>query len=68
MSVKRMKIMKSKSTVKSATDATVSKSAYAEAINNIQSAIQALSKAAQDGDVLAKESIANLSVVMFDLK
>lgn len=68
MSVKRMKIMKSKSTVKSATDAIVSKSAYAEAINNIQSAIQALSKAAQDGDALAKESIANLSVVMFDLK
>jgi hypothetical protein len=60
--------MKSKSTIKSATDATVSKSAYAEAINNIQSAIQALSKAAQDGDALAKESIANLSVVMFDLK
>ena len=68
MSVKRMKIMKSKSTVKSATDATVSKSDYAEAINNIQSAIQALSKAAQDGDTLAKESIANLSVVLFDLK
>lgn len=68
MSVKRMKIMKSKSTVKSATDATVSKSTYAEAINNIQSAIQALSKAAQDGDTLAKESIANLSVVLFDLK
>lgn len=68
MSVKRMKIMKSKSTVKSATDATVSKSNYAEAINNIQSAIQALSKAAQDGDTLAKESIANLSVVLFDLK
>ncbi len=68
MSVKRMKIMKSKSTVKSATDATVSKSDYAEAINNIQSAIQALSKAAQDDDTLAKESIANLSVVLFDLK
>ena len=68
MSVKRMKIMKSKSTVNSATDTTISKSAYAEAINNIQSAIQSLSKAAQDGDALAKESIANLSVVMFDLK
>lgn len=40
---------------------------YSEAIGYIHSAISALSTAAKN-DPLAKESIANLSVILFDLK
>ena len=39
---------------------------YSEAQKHIKCAIDALGKNAKD-DVLAKESIANLSVVLFDL-
>lgn len=44
----------------------ISKSSYDEAQKHIKCAIDALGKHAKD-DVLAKESIANLSVVLFDL-
>lgn len=40
---------------------------YSEAKEYIQSAISALGEDAQKSDVLAKESIANLSVVLMDL-
>lgn len=40
---------------------------YTKAIDNIKLAIDALCEVAKD-DPLAKESIANLSVVLFDLK
>lgn len=66
MSIKKMKVMKSKTAVKAATDSNTSQ--YKEAVNYIQSAIQALSADAKNGDALAKESIANLSVVLLDLK
>lgn len=41
---------------------------YAEAIDYIHSAIEALGEDAKNGDVIAKDSIVNLSVVLFDLK
>lgn len=41
---------------------------YAEAAEYIRSAISALGKSAQKSDVLARESIANLSVVLMDLR
>lgn len=47
------------------TDGTVCK--YNDAICNIQAAIEILAAQAQD-DQIAKESIANLSVVLMDLK
>ena len=41
---------------------------YADAIASIRSAIEALGSAAKSGDELAKEGIANLSVILFDLQ
>lgn len=41
---------------------------YAEAAEYIKCAISALGKSAQKSDVLARESIANLSVVLMDLR
>lgn len=41
---------------------------YADAIASIRSAIEALGSVAKSGDELAKESIANLSVILFDLQ
>ncbi len=41
---------------------------YSEAIEYIQCAISVLGKSAQKSDVLARETIANLSVVLMDLK
>lgn len=67
MSAKKLKIMKSKPAVTAATEPKDTNK-YAEATNYIESAIQALSKDAKAGDSLAKESIANLSVVLLDLK
>ena len=64
MSIK-MKIAKSKVTASTADN---KPNPHKEAIDYIQSAIQALSTEAQNGDSLAKESIANLSVVLLDLK
>lgn len=61
---KKIRIMKSKVTANSEPEPT----AYSEAVDHIQSAIQALSETAKNGDVIAKESIANLGVVMLDLK
>lgn len=46
---------------------TVASADYSEAIGYIHSAISALSTSAKN-DPLAKESIANLSVILFDLK
>lgn len=51
--------------IKANTEA-VSKADYKEAQKHIKCAIDALGKQAKE-DVLAKESIANLSVVLFDL-
>lgn len=59
-----MKIKKSTS-VNAATSVN-NKSNYDEAQKHIKCAIDALGKQAKD-DVLAKESIANLSVVLLDL-
>lgn len=53
--------VKKKGTVES------SKSNYDETLKYIKSAIDSLGKVAKD-DVIARESIANLSVVLFDLK
>ena len=39
-----------------------------EALDHIKCAISALGQEALDGDSVAKEAIANLGVVMFDLK
>lgn len=66
MNIQKMRIKKTNAAVNAATNSDTAK--YAEATNYIQSAIQALGAAAQDGDTLAKESIANLSVVLLDLK
>ncbi len=41
---------------------------YAEAAEYIRCAISALGASARKSDVLAKESIANLSVILMDLK
>lgn len=40
----------------------------ATTIAYIKSAIESLGERAKNGDILARESIANLSVVMFDLQ
>lgn len=48
--------------------ASQAKSDYEEAAEYIQCAISVLGKAARRSDVLASESIANLSVVLMDLK
>ena len=63
--------MKIKKTQKSSVDvveATSKPDARSEAISYIKSAIEVLGDSAKSGDILAKESIANLSVVLFDLK
>ena len=44
-----------------------SQSVYSQAIDHIRSAIEVLGSIARD-DSVARESIANLSVVLFDLK
>ena len=67
MSNMKMKIMKSRKAVVSATEPTNTHK-YQEALDYINSAIQALGDAAKNGDSLAKESIANLGVIMLDLK
>lgn len=48
-------------------DSSVAKCKYDEAIDYIHSAINSLGACAKD-DEIAKESIANLSVVLLDLK
>ncbi len=50
------------------TASTEPKNKYDEAIDYIKCAISALSVSAKDNDTLARESIANLSVVLMDLK
>lgn len=44
------------------------KSNYDEAAEYIRCAISVLGKSAKESDVIARESIANLSVVLMDLK
>lgn len=44
------------------------KSNYDEASEYIRCAISALGKSAKESDAIARESIANLSVVLMDLK
>lgn len=44
------------------------KSNYDEASEYIRCAISALGKSAKESDTIARESIANLSVVLMDLK
>ena len=57
------------STVKAAAEPAVEKKAdYSDAIAAIRSAIEALGDVAKSGDTLARESIANLSVILFDLQ
>lgn len=41
---------------------------YDEAVEYIRCAISSLGKSAKESDVIARESIANLSVVLMDLK
>lgn len=41
---------------------------YQDAITSIKSAIDSLGELAISGDTLARESIANLSVILFDLQ
>lgn len=55
-----------KTTAVNASKQTTSVTNYSEAKKHIKCAIDALGKDAKD-DVLAKESIANLSVVLLDL-
>lgn len=67
-----MRIQKSNSKIASKTGAVRSKVAaktqYNEATAAIMCAIEALGNEAKAGDGKAKDAIANLSVVMFDLK
>lgn len=46
----------------------IESNSYADAVEYIQCAIHSLGKDAKNQDVLARESIANLSVVLLDLK
>lgn len=62
-----MKIKKTNKNSVASTNTIQGASNYSEAISYISSAISSLSVSAKD-DVLAKESIANLSVVLLDLK
>lgn len=55
-----------KTTCVNASTEVTTKPNYSEATKHIKCAIDALGKDAKE-DVLAKESIANLSVVLFDL-
>ena len=55
--------------VKAKNEASADDKGYAEAIDYIKSAIAALGESARTkGDAIAKEAIANLSVVLLDLK
>ena len=65
-----MKIKKTQKSVevKATTVNTDSASHYDDTIDYIVSAIESLSELAKNGDVLARETIANLGVVLLDLK
>ena len=65
-----MRIRKNNTQVTAAADTQIVEKVptYDDAIVAIRSAIEALGDAAKAGDTLAKESIANLSVVLFDLQ
>lgn len=72
-----MKIKKNNSTIQSSTEpvvdnndtAELNKSIYTDAIGFVQSAIESLGALARrTGDIKAKELIADLSVVLFDMK
>lgn len=63
-----MKIKKQQKNTKNAVSAAKKSENHSEAISYIKSAIEVLGESAKNGDVLAKESIANLSVVLFELK
>lgn len=47
---------------------TLNESSYQNAINSIRNAIDSLGTVAKSGDSLAKDAIANLSVILFDLQ
>lgn len=66
MVVKKNKpiVIQSSEKIEAASDCTKTKQ---EAVKYIRSAIDALAKSAKD-DVICRESIANLSVVLFDLQ
>lgn len=68
-----MRITKNGKTVKSNAERPASKRVIAntdkqEAVEYIRSAISALGNSAIKGDTQSKEAIANLSVILFDLK
>lgn len=60
--------IKKKESNSKAVKTSVTANDYAEATEYIQCAISALCDAAQKSDVLARESIANLSVILMDLR
>lgn len=62
-----MRIKKNSGAIVSENLQAISTDAYQDAINYIQSAISSLSNVASTDDI-ARESIANLSVVLLDLK
>lgn len=69
MSIKIKKTKKSSVTAnKQAHNQKVSGNQYADARESITAAIYALGDTAKSGDVKARESIANLSVILFDLQ
>lgn len=65
MKIKKNPAQNSKMNSKSIINASDS---YSEAAEYIQCAISALGKSARKSDILARESIVNLSVVLMDLK
>lgn len=64
-----MKIQKTKKSEKQNQNQKITSSRkHDAAVGYIKAAIDALGESAISGDTVAKESIANLSVVLFDLK
>lgn len=64
-----IKVKKTKRQTKSSSVTASHKSSnYVDAKESITAAIHSLGDAAKSGDSLARESIANLSVVLFDLQ
>lgn len=63
-----IKVKKTKKQTVSASKSIKNSGKYTDATDSITAAIYALGDSAKSGDILARESIANLSVILFELQ
>lgn len=68
MKIKKNSKINSQMTIQKPSKVNASKDNNAEAKKYIRCAIDALGKQAQSGDTVARDALANLSVILFDLK